>query len=65
MIDCTITNWWAAYRRAVGSVHLTTAGVFDRYEPSTLTGSVLRPDLPDDEQPDNDSIHAAAGTLIT
>lgn len=91
VIDCTITNWWAAYRhprhhprtaprraayrfdqiwqacvdgRAVGSVHLTTAGVFDRYEARTLTESVLRPDLPGDEQPSYDSVHAAADALI-
>jgi hypothetical protein len=36
------------------------AGVLDRYEPRTLTGSVPRPDLPDDAQPRYDSVHAAA-----
>lgn len=91
VIDCTVTNWWAAYRhpqhhprtaprravyrfdqiwwvrvnrRAVGSVHLTTAGLFDYYEPRTLNGSILRPDLPDDEHLGYGSIHAAADALI-
>ncbi|MFJ1767992.1 hypothetical protein ACIOD2_47285 [Amycolatopsis sp. NPDC088138] len=91
VIDCSITNCWAAYRypehhprtaptraayrfdhvwqvrvdgRAVGSVRRVTAGVLDRYEPRTLTGSVLRPDLPDDEQPRHDSVHAATDALI-
>ncbi|MFJ7219416.1 hypothetical protein [Amycolatopsis sp. NPDC098790] len=91
VIDCSVTNWWAAYRypehhprtaparaayqfdhvwtvrvdgRAVGTVHHVTAGVLDRYEPRNLTGSVLRPDLPDDEQPRYDSVHAAADALI-
>ncbi|WP_372667930.1 hypothetical protein [Amycolatopsis kentuckyensis] len=49
---------------AVGTVRRVTAGVLDRYEPRTLTGSVLRPDLPEDEQPAYDSVHAAADALI-
>ncbi|WP_103355967.1 hypothetical protein [Amycolatopsis sp. CA-128772] len=50
--------------RAVGTVRHVTAGVLDRYEPRTLTGSVLLPDLPDDEQPRYDSVHAATDALI-
>ncbi|MFJ7212705.1 hypothetical protein [Amycolatopsis sp. NPDC098790] len=91
VIDCSVTNWWAACRHpdhhprtaptravyrfdqiwwvrvdrsAVGCVRLTTAGLLDRYEARSLTGSVLRPDLPDDEQPLYDSVHAAADALI-
>jgi hypothetical protein len=50
--------------RAVGTVRRVTAGLIDRYEPRTLTGSVLRPDRPDDEQPGYGSVHAAADALI-
>ncbi|MET8848581.1 hypothetical protein [Amycolatopsis sp. NPDC004625] len=50
--------------RAVGTVRRVAAGVLDRYEPRALTGSVLRPDLPDDEQPRYDSVHAATDALI-
>ncbi|MFJ9782561.1 hypothetical protein ACIRSS_23470 [Amycolatopsis sp. NPDC101161] len=87
VIDCSVTNWWAAYRypehhprtalaraayrfdhtwtvrvdgHAVETVRRVTAGVLDYHEPHTLSGSVLRPDLPDDEQPRYDSVHAAA-----
>ncbi|WP_328442817.1 hypothetical protein [Amycolatopsis sp. NBC_00438] len=38
--------------------------MFDRYEPGTLAGSVLRPDLPGDDLPGYDSVHAAADALI-
>ncbi len=92
VIDCSITNWWAAYRhpehhactapvraryrfdhiwqvridgRAIGTVHLTTTGLFDRYEPRDLAGSALRPDLPDEQQPSYASVHAAADALMT
>ncbi|MFB9686130.1 hypothetical protein ACFFTO_18185 [Amycolatopsis plumensis] len=91
VIDCSVTNWWAAYRhpehhphtaparaayrfdhlwpvrvggRVLGTVHYVTTGHFDRYEPRTCTGSVLRPDLPSDEQPCYSSVHDAADALI-
>ncbi|WP_146073575.1 hypothetical protein [Amycolatopsis sp. CA-126428] len=44
--------------RAVGTVRRVTAGVLDRYEPRNLGGSVLRPDLPDVNQPRYDSVYA-------
>lgn len=51
-------------RRALGTVRRVTTGLHDRYEPRTLTGSALRPDLPAEEQPLYDSVHAAADALI-
>ncbi|SEF38137.1 hypothetical protein SAMN05421837_11888 [Amycolatopsis pretoriensis] len=50
--------------RAVDTVRRATTGLLDRYEPSTFTGSMLRPDLPNDEQLSYRPVHAAADALI-